>query len=67
MLYRHRTNNVSDTLLLTVQVLMANLAKDSKMTLHNACYDAYNRQVTQSMYTFQPHDQHLMVFMPPLM
>jgi hypothetical protein len=23
---------------------MANLASDPKMTLHNACYDAYNRQ-----------------------
>lgn len=24
---------------------MANLAKDPKMTLHNACYDAYNRRI----------------------
>lgn len=26
-----------------IKVLMANLAKDPKMTLHNACYDAYNK------------------------
>lgn len=26
-----------------IKFLMQNLAKDPKMTLHNACYDAYNR------------------------
>ena len=45
---------------------MANLAKDSKMTLHNACYDAYNRQVMWSMCTAQPHHEHLLVCMHPL-
>lgn len=27
-----------------IKILMANLAQDPKMTLHNACYDAYNRR-----------------------
>lgn len=32
-----------------IKILMANLAKDPKMTLHNACYDAYNRCVVRSL------------------
>ena len=30
-------------MLLTDQVLMANLASDPNMTLHSACADAYNK------------------------
>ena len=31
-----------------INILMANLAKDPKMTLHNACYDAYQKWVCVS-------------------
>mmetsp|Transcript_11756 Transcript_11756/g.35265 ORF Transcript_11756/g.35265 Transcript_11756/m.35265 type:complete len:215 (-) Transcript_11756:489-1133(-) len=34
-----------------IKILMANLAKDPKMTLHNACYDAYNRTMA-NIHTF---------------
>jgi hypothetical protein len=34
-----------------IKVLMANLAKDPKMTLHNACYDAYNKTMAH-IHTF---------------
>jgi hypothetical protein len=34
-----------------IKVLMANLASDPKMTLHNACYDAYNRTMA-GIHTF---------------
>lgn len=34
-----------------IKFLMQNLAKDAKMTLHNACYDAYNRTMA-NIHTF---------------